>query len=230
MTEELRWLVSAGIAIFVVGVFYLFWNLFALPSKMEKEASRIATEKQNEIQKQADKCEAELTNVKDARPHIVPRGVRNIVTPIYDYSTVVINGHPGILGEPCFTQVLFANDPQNPLQAVDAINVAGHIDMWDQNKRRVFYMIGRWSGTREEISGALPSEMEQVTIHPNGREEPLDIALKYESDEDGFGHNNESRRKATRDWRDASVVSPLLLYNERPFQQYLPPAWSRQRV
>ncbi|MFC1940370.1 hypothetical protein ACFLXO_06800, partial [Chloroflexota bacterium] len=148
-----------------------------------------------DIARQANTKEDELQDIKNARPNIVVLGTKNVQAPLRNLAT------NQILGEPCFTQVLFANDPLNPLQAVNATNVAGHIDVHSQDGEHLFHMIGRWSETKEESRGAQPFEMEQITIPPNGRPNPMDVALKYLKDEEGYGHDNESRRIAPTDWR-----------------------------
>lgn len=149
------------------------------------------------------KIQTKLSGIENARPNIVILGTENVQTPIRNLRTYEI------LGEPYFTHVLFANDPLTPLQAVDATNVAGHIDIYAKDGQHLFDMIGRWSETKEEARGAQPIEMEQILIPPNGRANPMDIALKYREDEEGYGHNNESRRIAPTDWRDNQKQLPV---------------------
>lgn len=155
------------------------------------------------------KLQTKLNRIKNARPNIVILGIRNIQTAIRNMRT------GEILGEPHFTQILFANDPLTPLQAVDATNVAGHIDIYKKDGKHLFYMIGRWSETKEEVRGAQPFEMEQITIPPNGRANPIDVVLKYRGDEEGYGHNNESRKIAPTDWRDNQKPLPAGNYSVR---------------
>ncbi len=148
------------------------------------------------------KIQTKLNRIENARPNIVVLGIKNVSTPIMNLKT-----HE-ILGVPVFTQVLFANDYLNPLQAVDATNVVGRIDIYGEDGKHLFSLIGRWSETKEEASGGQPTEMEQITIAPNRRPCPMDIALKYQEDEKGYVHNNESRRRAPSDWRDENKPLP----------------------
>lgn len=180
----------------VVYILIFVWNLFGAPYRQRDEAIKAAEQDVARISKEKEILKQELDNIKNARPNIVVLGVKNITTPIRNLRT------GEILGEPCFTQVLFTNNPILTLQAVDATNVAAHIDIYHQDKTHLFYIIGRWAETKEEARGAQPFEMEQIMMPPNGRANPLDICLKYKDDADGYGHNNESRRASPTDWRD----------------------------
>lgn len=159
-----------------------------------------------ELERKRDGIQSELNQIKDARPNIELVGTENIKTAIRNVRT------GEILGEPVFTQVKFANNPATPLQAVDAPNVAAHIEILDKSGHLLFNMIGRWSETKEEALGARPPEMEQISIPANGRPNPLDIVLKYHEDHDCYGHNNTSRRLAPNDWRDEEKKLPVGTY------------------
>lgn len=161
----------------------------------------------HKLRLERDGLQNQLDEVKNAHPDMIVEQIRNIKTPIRN----LVNG--AILGEPVFTQVLFANNPSTTSLAVDAINVVGHVDIYAQDGQHLFYMIGRWSETKEEARGAQPVEMEQITIPPNGRGHPMDIVLKYRADRDGYGHNNESRRISPADWRDNQKLLPVGTYS-----------------
>lgn len=99
------------------------------------------------MRRDRDRLQQQLDSIKNALPNIELVGIENVPAPIRN----VKNG--SILGEPIFTHVNFANKPLTPLQVADAINVAGHIDIYNQDGKHLFNMIGRWSETKEEAFG-----------------------------------------------------------------------------
>jgi hypothetical protein len=144
-----------------------------------------------------DKLQNDLDDIKNARPNIVCAGTQNIIAPIREVAT------GRVVGEPCFTHVLFSNDPTLPLQAVDAPNVVGHIDIRNESGEVIYAdVIGRWAETKEEATGGQPNEMEQITLPANARPNPLDIIMKYRGDENCYLLTNAGRRRAPSDWRD----------------------------
>lgn len=144
-----------------------------------------------------DSLQDRLNMIHNARPNIAIRGTESVTTTIRN----LITGQS--LGTPCFTHALFANDPLTQLQAIDAPNVAGHIDVYNKSGVCLYGdVIGRWSETKEEATGGLPAEMEQIMLPANARPFSLDIILKYRGDQECYVHTNAGRKRAPTDWRD----------------------------
>ncbi len=144
-----------------------------------------------------DGVQKQLDAIRNARPNIELHGVENVTTKLRDVRT------GEVLGEPCVTYALFANRPLAQIQAIDAPNVAGHIAIYDEHGNHLHGgMVGRWAETREEATGGLPTEMEQITLPANARPNPMDIILKYHQDQECYITTNAGRRRAPSDWRD----------------------------
>lgn len=105
-----------------------------------------------------------------------------------------------IIGTPLFAKLLVANNPTSVLNRVDAPDIAAHIDFFGENGALFPSMIGRWANTKHQAQGALPNQVAQMTLHPNGLHEPLLIALKYTDEESAYGLNvdNEKMDGATK--------------------------------
>ena len=151
-----------------------------------------------------DELYNQLSQIKNARPNIELLGIEN-----FQATLQCADGF--VLGTPIFTRVNFANNPLGSLQAVDAPNITGHIDFFTEDQKSVLNIIGRWSETREEMRGARAPEMEQITMAPNGRPNPLDIVLKYHEDLECYGHTSRGRQSAP-DWRDSQSQLSLGIY------------------
>jgi hypothetical protein len=156
----------------------------------------LAPQKQrDEARKETEKLINKLDGIKNSRPNMVLVKTEKLPSKIINIKTGEISG------EPWFVRVQFANDPLSPLQAVEASNVVGHIDICGKDRKPLLRMIGRWSETTEIAFGGQPMETEQIVIPPNGRPYPMDIAMKYQEDEEFYGYNNDNPRLAP-DWRD----------------------------
>ena len=195
MSEELLWIIAIFTAAGIIYIPMFIWNLIKAPGRMEALLMQETQTRETTLKERVGLLDEELKAIKNARPNIVFAGIENVITPIKNPKTGIV------FGEPCFTQVLFANESKTSPQKVDAINVVGNIDIYHQDGQHLFNMIGRWAETKEGATGGLPTEMEQIPIPANGRPCPLDIALKYREDENAYGQNNKSRRLAPPYWR-----------------------------
>ena len=175
-----------------------------------------------EQEKKHDVIESELKQIKDARPLIVYKG-KEIVR--VRFSEITTNGHISssifpnpktgdyfarndehteIVGEPVFLHALFANDPE-PGKGSDAHNVRVEIEFYNAERTvlAIPQMAGRWAETDQP--GTLDYKAitnDEITMSANGRPYKLDIVMKYDEDDECYGHNNETPSKAQSDFRD----------------------------
>lgn len=190
------------------GLIYV-WNLFRAPYQQRNDALQLAENIRNNLQTQLDQSQTQLDQIKNARPNMVLVKTENFPFPIRSVQT------GAVMGTPWFARVQFANDPLSSLQAVEAHKVAGHIEIYSQDKQHLYFkMIGRWSETKEVAVGGQPIETEQIDIPANGRPYPMDIGLKYQEDAEFYGYNNESPRFAA-DWRDKQKQLAVGTYSIR---------------
>ena len=92
----------------------------------------LAPQKQrNEAREEIEKLKDKLDQIKNARPNIVLIKTEKLLSPIKNIRT------GEILGEPWFVRVQFANDPLSSLQAIEANNVVGHIDIYGHDGKRL---------------------------------------------------------------------------------------------
>ena len=170
----------------------------------------LAPKKQrDEARKETEKLQDTLGQINNARPNMVLVRTENFPSPITNVRT------GAVIGTPWFARVQFANDPLSSLQAVDANNVAGHIEIYSQDRQHSYFkMIGRWSETKEVAVGGQPIETDQIVIPANGRPYPMDIGLKYREDGEFYGCNNDNPRLAA-DWRDRQKRLPVGDYSIR---------------
>jgi len=186
----------------ILGIIQTYDNLFALPQWgwwliLAVILTVVPFYAFHKLKLKRDELQSQLDIIRNSRPNIVILGTKNIKTPIINLPT------REILGEPCFSHALFANNPLNELQAQDAPNVAGHIYVYNESGKCIYNdIMGRWAETKEEALGGQPTEMEQITLAANGRPNPMDIILKYRQDQDCYIHTNAGRRRAPNGWRD----------------------------
>jgi len=102
---------------------------------------------------------------------------------------------------PWITRVTFANDPEATSTGLTAYKVAGHIEFYDAARDRfLFGMVGQWSGSPED--GTTATGEKQIDILPDATPCHLDIALKYDEDDECYGINADTAVRAPTDLRD----------------------------
>jgi hypothetical protein len=172
----------------------VFFLAFIIPSFIAFHKMRI----------KSDKVTRELDDIKNSCPNVELADVKNVRVKIRN----VLTGD--VLGEPYISYISFSNNPKTLLQSKDAYNVVGYMDIYKESGQRLYNdIIGRWSETKEETSGGLPTEMEQIIIPANGRPNPMDAVLKYNQDQNCYVQSNAGRRRAPADWRDKDGELPV---------------------
>lgn len=102
---------------------------------------------------------------------------------------------------PWLTRVTFANEPDVPSSGLTAYKVSGHIEFYDAARDRfLFGMVGQWSDGLED--GAVAIGEKQIDILPDATPCHLDIALKYDEDDECYGINHDTAVRAPADLRD----------------------------
>ncbi len=139
-----------------------------------------------------------IRHLEKLRPRIILVKTENVFGNVVTRRT----GQTDIRERPWFARVQFANDPKSSLQGAEA-DIVGHIEFYDNSRQRCFFtMIGRWAETKEIADGAVAIEIDQIKLPPTGRPYIMDIGLKYHEEEEFYGYNNETPRKATVGFRD----------------------------
>ena len=102
---------------------------------------------------------------------------------------------------PWLTRVTFANEPDIPSPGLTAYKVSGHIEFYDAARDRfLFGMVGQWSDGLE--GGTIAVGEKQIDIPPDATPCYLDIALKYDEDDECYGINHDTALRAPADLRD----------------------------
>jgi hypothetical protein len=185
--NNLLWLIPLGVLIgtIIVGFLLAPYNMY---SAKQNEANDLGTE---------------LNKIKTMTPRFVLTKIDenflgNVITTYRDANKVEQE-----IEHPYFTRIWIANDPSKPEYGVEARYVYGEIEFWNITHTTCYFrMGGRWAETKEIVQGAEPIEIEQITILPNGRPYCMDVGLKYRDENEFYGYNNETPRKATKGFRD----------------------------
>lgn len=115
--------------------------------------------------------------------------------------TVTESGKAHSGSTPWLTRVTFANEPDVPSPDLMAYKVSGHIEFYDAARDRfLFGMVGQWSDGLEDGSVAIGEK--QIDIPPDAMPCYLDIALKYDEDDECYGINHDTALRAPADLRD----------------------------
>ncbi len=102
---------------------------------------------------------------------------------------------------PWLTRLTFANEPDTSGSGITARKVSGHIEFYDAARDRfLFGMIGQWSDG--DVSRVVAAAEKQVDIPPDGAPCYLNVALKYDGDDECYGINYDTAARAPADWRD----------------------------
>lgn len=102
---------------------------------------------------------------------------------------------------PWITRVTFANDPEAASTGLTAYKVSGHVEFYDAARDRfLFGMVGQWSDGVEDGTTAVSEK--QIDIQPDATPHYLDIALKYDEDDECYGINQDTAVRAPTDLRD----------------------------
>lgn len=102
---------------------------------------------------------------------------------------------------PWLTRVTFANDPDVSNPGRTAYKVSGHIEFYYAAcDRFLFGMVGQWSDGLEDGTAAVSEK--HIDIPPDATPYHLDIALKYDDDDECYGINNDTPVRAPVDLRD----------------------------
>jgi hypothetical protein len=115
--------------------------------------------------------------------------------------TVTEGGEAQTSGNPWLTRVTFANEPGVSSSGLTAYKVSGHIEFYDAARDRfLFGMVGQWSdGPEEETIGV---DEKQIDIPPDATPCYLNIALKYDEDDECYGINHDTAVRMPVDLRD----------------------------
>ncbi len=115
--------------------------------------------------------------------------------------TVDEKGEAQVSDSPWLTRLTFSNEPDVSGSGVTASKVSGHIEFYDAARDRfLFGMIGQWSDG--DIAKAIGAGEKQVDIPPDGVPCYLNVALKYDEDDECYGINQDTAARAPVDWRD----------------------------
>jgi hypothetical protein len=102
---------------------------------------------------------------------------------------------------PWLTRVTFANESDVPVTSLTAYKVSGHIEFYDAARDRfLFGMVGQWSDGLED--GTVAAGEKQIDIPPDATPYYLDIAIKYDEDDECYGINYDTALRAPTDLRD----------------------------
>lgn len=102
---------------------------------------------------------------------------------------------------PWLTRVMFINEPEAGATGLAAYNVSGHVEFYDAARDRfLFGMVGQWSDGVEDGKTAVSEK--QIDILPDAAPSHLDIALKYDEDDECYGINADTAVRAPNDLRD----------------------------
>ena len=112
-----------------------------------------------------------------------------VTTPLYD----TINHN--IIGSPFYLHAIFENTATAITNDAHAEKVLGLITFCYEG-RELLSMEGRWAGTPEVWQvGMDVMDRNQIDLQANGRQESLDLVIKYQDNECCYGHNNETQIK-----------------------------------
>jgi hypothetical protein len=110
-------------------------------------------------------------------------------------------GETQVGDSPWLTRLTFANEPDTSGSGPTAYKVSGHIEFYDAARDRfLFGMIGQWSDG--DVGLAVAAGEKQVDIPPDGVPCYLNVALKYDEDDECYGINQDTAVRAPVDWRD----------------------------
>lgn len=159
----------------------------------------------HKLRYERDELQRKLDDIKNARPNISYYDTQIETTPL---SALMPALGRVVIGKPVIARVRFMNKPESCVQGIDAPDLAAQISFYAQDNEQLFpTMVGRWANTKHQSQGALPNEVAQITLHPNGIPEPLLIALKYTDNESAHGLNVDNEKFS--DWRDSSKQIPV---------------------
>jgi len=110
-------------------------------------------------------------------------------------------GEAQVSDSPWLTRLTFSNEPDASGSGVTASKVSGHIEFYDAARDRfLFGMISQWSDG--DVGKAIGAGEKQVDIPPDGVPCYLNVALKYDEDDECYGINQDTAARAPVDWRD----------------------------
>jgi len=115
--------------------------------------------------------------------------------------TATENGETEISGNPWLTRVIFANETEVMSAGLTAHGISGHIEFYDAARDKfLFGMVGQWSDGLE--GGTVAIDEKQIDIPPDGTPCYLNIALKYDADDECYGINHDTAVRVPADLRD----------------------------
>jgi hypothetical protein len=139
----------------------------------------------------------ETTRAKTAQPRIHFSGWETIKAELPVAESKEAKGG----STPWLTRVTFSNEPDIPRAGLTAYKVSGHIEFYDAARDKfLFGMVGQWSDSLEDMTVAAGEN--QIDILPDATPYYLDIAVKYDEDDECYGINNDTALRAPADLRD----------------------------
>jgi hypothetical protein len=98
----------------------------------------------------------------------------------------------------------FTSEPDPQAMILQSPSVAAIVEFYDGSGESLqFAMVGQWaSGLPDMATGAQPEGTNTIEIPLGGPPSALNIALKYDQDEECYGFNHETPGHASDDWRD----------------------------
>ncbi len=132
------------------------------------------------LQKQVD-------NIRDGIPRLICRGHSEYVWPIQD-------GTGNVIGIPTFYHLKIVNDPRGVADRKTAKQVVGTVEILYQDRRQACASKQhRWEHSRETAQvGREANLLGSQDIPPNGAEVLLDIAMKYDDEDDFYTPTNDT--------------------------------------
>lgn len=115
-----------------------------------------------------------------------------------------MGGTPPIFGR--FVHIPVANSPRRPKADAWARDVIADITYYGSDEKSLFVLRGRWANSPQASTLAAdePIPPQRHNFPPNGESEPLEIAVKGQSEYDrhSYGYNTESWRRHKELWVD----------------------------
>jgi hypothetical protein len=151
----------------------------------------------------------------DGTPKLVCKGVswhdNPLVRNVLDMGMSPAGVHPIIVGTPTFYHLNIANEPTGISDRKVADKVAARVQIFheDGTTPAADERLHRWEDSPGPAEVGKQADRElPLDIPPSGVEYNLDIAMKYDKDDDFYTPNNETVLRGSTDWREVEFRFP----------------------
>jgi hypothetical protein len=144
----------------------------------------------------AYRIQKELDEIRDATPKLVAKGISHRDATIHD-------GRGTVFGTPTFYHLKIANEPTGTVDRKNAENVAARVGLLSMSRKFISSdRLHRWAHAPGPMEAGKSADYFQgLNIGPNGIEYLLDLAMKYDGDEEFYTATNDTATKYL-DFRD----------------------------